>query len=100
MKKKNISNTYPDDLDECPELGDDFFDNATLRVNMAPVERKQRISIMLDARVISFFKDKAGARGYQTMINEALKKEIERDDLENRLRKIIREELGKSRSAS
>ena len=33
---------------------------------------KQRVSIMLDGSVIAFFKAKAGARGYQTLINQAL----------------------------
>lgn len=97
MKKKDISNTLPDDLDECPELGDDFFNNATKRVNMLPVERKKRISIMLDSTVVNYFKIKAGSRGYQTLINEVLKKDIEHENLEATLRKVIREEMGKGR---
>jgi uncharacterized protein (DUF4415 family) len=33
---------------------------------------KQRVSIMLDGSIIAFFKAKAGERGYQTLINQAL----------------------------
>jgi uncharacterized protein (DUF4415 family) len=40
------------------------------------VEEMQRITIMLDAGVIDYFKAKAGKRGYQTLINETLKKII------------------------
>ena len=35
----------------------------------------------------------AGERGYQTLINETLRQAVERDDLEERLRRIIREEI-------
>ena len=53
---------------------------------------------MLDTGVIGYFKSKAGKRGYQTLINETLKKVInsdtgEQSSLEKKLRKIIREEL-------
>ena len=56
---------------------------------------------MLDAEIISYFKSKAGKKGYQTLINESLKKIIAEDqtdqpNLENMLRKVIREELEKA----
>ncbi len=41
---------------------------------------------------MEFFKARAGARGYQTLINEALKQAIERESLEDTLRRVIREE--------
>ena len=74
------------------------FDRAVLRKGLKPVEKKQRISIMLDAGVIRYFKAKAGKRGYQTLINETLKKAADSgftgtDRLEDTLRKVIREEL-------
>ncbi|MEN8189328.1 MAG: response regulator [Thermodesulfobacteriota bacterium] len=68
------------------------------RVNSTSIpetsEAKQRITIMLDAHIISYFKTLAGPRGgYQTLINETLKKVIDQDGLEFQLRQIIREEL-------
>jgi uncharacterized protein (DUF4415 family) len=54
---------------------------------------KQRVSIMLDNNVIEFFKKKAGERGYQTLINQALQQAMLADQLELTLRKVIREEL-------
>ena len=54
---------------------------------------KQRVSIMLDSAIIAFFKAKAGERGYQTLINETLRRAVEADDLEARLRRIVREEV-------
>jgi hypothetical protein len=49
---------------------------------------------MLDAGLIEYFKEQAGERGYQTMINEALRQAIERETLEETLRRVVREELG------
>ena len=54
---------------------------------------KQRVSIMLDASVIDFFKAKAGARGYQTLINQALHQAMTAEQIEVALRRVIREEL-------
>jgi hypothetical protein len=48
---------------------------------------------MLDSAVIEFFKAKAGERGYQTMINQALHQAMHSEQLESVLRRIIREEL-------
>ena len=54
---------------------------------------KQRVSIMLDASVIAFFKAKAGERGYQTLVNQALHDAMRGDQIEAAIRKAIREEL-------
>ncbi|MFT3717344.1 BrnA antitoxin family protein [Pseudorhodoferax sp.] len=54
---------------------------------------KQRVNIFLDGAVIEHFKAKAGDRGYQTLINEALKQAIQAESLESVIRKTIREEL-------
>ena len=54
---------------------------------------KQRVSIMLDASVVAFFKAKAGERGYQTLINQALHDTMRGDQIEALVRKAIREEL-------
>lgn len=54
---------------------------------------KQRINIYLDTAVVEHFKSAAGARGYQTLINEALKDAIRADTLEQTLRRVLRQEL-------
>ena len=54
---------------------------------------KQRVSIMLDGSVIAFFKAKAGKRGYQTLINQALHQVMTGEQIESTLRRVIREEL-------
>jgi len=54
---------------------------------------KQRVSIMLDASVIAFFKARAGDRGYQTLINQALHQVMQGEQIETTLRRVIREEL-------
>ena len=59
---------------------------------------KVRITIRLDADVIEHFKRRvhsAGGGNYQTLINDALREYIRAHDkeLEDTLRKIIREEL-------
>ena len=99
MNRDSISKTSMDD--EYPEVTQADFDRAVFRQGLKPVEKKQRITIMLDAGVIGYFKSKAGKKGYQTLINESLKRVIAEDQadkpsLESILRKVIREELEKA----
>ncbi len=54
---------------------------------------KTRITIMLDDAVLAAYKARAGGRGYQTLINEALRRGLEADALKDALRQVIREEL-------
>ena len=56
---------------------------------------KQRINIYLDATIVEHFKKKAGARGYQTLINEELKHSMQRESLEQTVRKAVRDEFKK-----
>jgi uncharacterized protein (DUF4415 family) len=63
-----------------------------------PSPGKTRITIMLDDEVIEGFRVRAEAagRGYQTLINEALRAWLAEDDrpvTAKMLRKILREEL-------
>jgi hypothetical protein len=63
---------------------------------------KERITIFLDKEVISEFRERAEkkGRGYQTMINEALREYLtsgRRPVDEENLRKILREELKERR---
>jgi hypothetical protein len=55
--------------------------------------KKQKINITLDPDVIAWFKAQAGGRGYQTLINAALREAMDRATLETTLRQVIREEL-------
>jgi uncharacterized protein (DUF4415 family) len=54
---------------------------------------KQRISIMLDAPIIARYKAIAGERGYQTLINDTLRRAVEGDHFVQEMRNAIREEL-------
>jgi uncharacterized protein (DUF4415 family) len=56
---------------------------------------KHRINIFLDIAILEHFKAKAGGRGYQTLINEALKQAMQAEKLEALVRRTIREELRK-----
>jgi uncharacterized protein (DUF4415 family) len=53
------------------------------------------INIMLDAPIVEHFKALAGKRGYQTIINDTLRRVIETGHLEADLRRVIREELAR-----
>jgi len=82
------------DTSDIPEVTEDQIANAKLRLGGKEVSRgKIRVNIFLDAEVVAYFKAKAGGRGYQTLINEALKTNIRNTDLEATLRRVIREEL-------
>jgi uncharacterized protein (DUF4415 family) len=54
---------------------------------------KQRVNIFLDSSVVAHFKEKAGGRGYQTLINEALKQSIQSESIESTIRHAIQQEL-------
>jgi uncharacterized protein (DUF4415 family) len=59
--------------------------------NPAP-RGKTRLTMYLDMTVVEYFRSRSGGRGYQTLINEALKQAIEQENLEDVLRRVIREE--------
>ncbi len=81
------------DLSDLPEITAEKAAHGVVRVGGKVVPRgKTRLTMYLDAAVVEFFKARAGARGYQTLINEALKQAIENESLENTLRRVIREE--------
>ena len=77
--------------DDSPEL------TATHMAELRPLSElatgKTRITIMLDDAVLAAYKARAGGRGYQTLINEALRRSLEADDIKEVLRQVIREEL-------
>ena len=57
---------------------------------------KKQVNMMLDKSVVAHFKAKAGGRGYQTMINQALRDAMQREELETTIRRVVREELKRS----
>ncbi len=88
------------DLSDTPEVSEDMFSGAALRLGGRKVPKgKVRINILLDADVVAYYKTLSGGKGYQTLINKTLKHTIFQHDLENILRQIIREELKHSRKA-
>jgi uncharacterized protein (DUF4415 family) len=81
------------DLSDLPEVTAEKAAHGVVRVAGKVVPRgKTRLTMYLDAAVVEFFKARAGARGYQTLINEALKQAIEHESLQDTLRRVIREE--------
>jgi len=92
-----MSNDYSseilDESDDYPKVTQADLDRATFRVGLKPAPRKQRVTIMLDTGLVEYFKAQAGERGYQTLINETLRQAVQADELEERLRRIIREEM-------
>ncbi|MDS4068470.1 MAG: BrnA antitoxin family protein [Candidatus Competibacter sp.] len=93
MSKRSISET----LDDNPPIMQADIDNGRLILRQRKEGRvlplKQRVNIYLDREIVEHFKQRAGGRGYQTLLNEALKQAIQQDRLEDTLRRVIREEL-------
>lgn len=81
------------DLSDAPEVTAEMAAHGILRVAGKEVPRgKTRLTMYLDNAIVEFFKARAGARGYQTLINEALKQAMQRESLEDTLRRVLREE--------
>ena len=82
------------DLTDIPEVSAEQMSQARLRVGGQSVSKgKTRVNIYLDTEVVEYFKAQAGGRGYQTLINEALKESIRAHGIESMLRRVMREEL-------
>ena len=97
MSKASTVKTSPEILGDTPlRRADIAAGKLVLRRRSAAgavLPNKQRVNIFLDGAVIEHFKSKAGERGYQTLINEALKHAIQAETIEGVVRKTIREEL-------
>ncbi len=97
MSKPSTAKTSPDRRGDKPlRRADIAAGKLVLRKRAASgavLPNKQRVNIFLDGAVIEHFKTKAGPRGYQTLINEALKQAIQAEAIEAVVRKTIREEL-------
>ena len=99
MSKKSITATF----DEDAPITQADIDAGKLvlrkRVEGRVVQPKKRVTLYLDVSLVERFKEIAGERGYQTLINETLKNSLQQSDMEMTIRKAIREEL-RSRKAA
>lgn len=99
MRKKSTTETFDEEM----PITQRDIDSGRLvlrrRVLGQVVQPKKRVTLYLDASIVDHFRDLAGERGYQTLINETLKTRLRQADLESTLRKVIREEL-KGRKAA
>ncbi len=88
------------DLSDIPAVTAGMAAHGVVRVAGRVVPRgKKRLTMYLDTALVEYFKARAGARGYQTLINAALKQAIEHEALEDTLRRVIREEVAPYRVA-
>jgi uncharacterized protein (DUF4415 family) len=78
VSRKNIESSWVDP-DDAPELDDDWFDRAEVRIGDKVIRRgrppgssKNLVSLRLDKDVIDYFR--STGPGWQTRINDALKK--------------------------
>lgn len=99
MSKKSTTATF--DEDAPITQADIDADKLVLRkrVEGRVVQPKKRVTLYLDATLVERFKQMAGERGYQTLINEALKNSLQQSDIEATIRKVIREELKERKAA-
>ena len=82
------------DLSEIPEITAEQMLRAKMRSGGKPVTRgKVCINMYLDSEIVEYFKTQAGGRGYQTLINQTLRESIRHQNLEEIVRRVIREEL-------
>ena len=73
MSKKSTS-TMPDDaLIRAKDIAAGKLSLRKRGASGAVLPAKQRVNIYLDSAIVEHFKAEAGERGYQTLINEALK---------------------------
>ena len=105
MKPISTIKTLATSEDEVPPLSQANFDSARFLIGKDVASRsewqaavrgrvaKQRISIMLDAPIIARYKAIAGERGYQTLINDTLRRAVEGEHFVQDMRNAIREEL-------
>lgn len=97
MSKSSTAKTSADTPQDAPLRRADIVAGKLVLRKRNPagalLPNKQRVNIFLDGAVVDHFKAKAGDRGYQTLINEALKRSIQAETIEAVVRKTIREEL-------
>jgi len=67
---------------------------------LPPAKGKTRITIRFDTDILNWFREqvsRAGGGSYQTLMNDVLRQHVEgkRENLEDTLRRVLREELGR-----
>lgn len=106
-EKSNVTESNWEDPDDAPELTGAEIDHAQAQWKVAGQVvspaigkaafasrlKKQPVNLLLDPDIVEYFKLKSGGRGYQTLINTALRKAMEEESLETTLRRVIREEM-------
>lgn len=106
--RDTLSSTSEAASDEAPELTGEELNHplGVWRIGETPVSTsvgmqalrqaligKTRVNIHLDNDVIAYFKDKARGRGYQTLINAALRDLMESETNDRELREVIRQTI-------
>lgn len=84
LKKIDAHTTSPEEYDEIPELGYDFFRHADIYRGETLVRRgrprlsatKRQLTVRYDADVISAFK--ATGKGWQSRMNDALREWLDK----------------------
>lgn len=99
MSKKSTTATFDEDTPITQADVDAGKLVLRKRVEGRVVQPKKRVTLYLDAALVERFKQMAGERGYQTLINEALKNSLQQSDIEATIRKVIREELKERKAA-
>jgi uncharacterized protein (DUF4415 family) len=71
---------------------------------LPPPTGKTRITIRIDTDVLDWFREQvnlSGGGNYQTLMNDALRQHVEakHENLEETLRRVLREELGRLRGS-
>ena len=81
--------------DNSPELTDQTATQLRPLGEVLPafLKGKTRITIKIDDAVLQAYKARAGGRGYQTLINESLRRGLQADAVKEALREVIREEF-------
>ncbi|MEQ1667456.1 MAG: BrnA antitoxin family protein [Sulfuriferula sp.] len=105
LVQSDVHIIQPNEYEDLPELTDTDLARAAWHMagNVVSAEagkaafsaalKKQKINLTLDPDVLAFFKQQAGGRGYQTLINATLREAMRARSMEDILRKVIREEL-------
>ncbi|MEE4358878.1 MAG: toxin-antitoxin system antitoxin subunit [Desulfococcaceae bacterium] len=91
---KSYSSEISDDFDEYPEVTQNDINRAVFRIGRIPASSsKQQITILPDTVLVEYFRIKAGDDDFQRLINDTLRKSVEYENLEDTIRRVIREEL-------
>ena len=93
MSKKSTTNIPDDTPIRAKDIASGKLVMRKRGVDGAVLPAKQRVNIYLDSAIVEHFKAEAGERGYQTLINEALKNAIQAETIEKTIRHVIRQEL-------